>query len=289
MHTKEATSEQKLEREDGLHHGVSFAEYLAIPAVNHSTLRLFGRSAAHAREAMVHPKPPTEAQDLGQAIHTAVLEPDRFDAEYVLAPKVDRRTREGKAAWAKFEVENEGKGLLTPAHHGTCLGIESAVWGHPIARLLLQNSGKSEVVALWHDPNTGMRCKARLDRLTVYEGFTAIVELKSTTDAREFAFARDAAKFQYHSAAAFYLDGLNALAPMERRFFTIAAEKEAPYGCAVYEYGVTTMEQGRQDYRRFMEACKVAQENDLWPGYSTELQILEVPEWAIKAEDWTND
>lgn len=270
----------------GVHQGLSFAEYLAIDAVNHSTLRLFARSAAHAHREITHPSEPTEAQDLGQAIHTAILEPGRFRKEFVVAPKVDRRTKEGKAEWAQFEAEHQGCTILKYEHWETCAGMLDAAWAHPTASAILDGRGSNEVVVIWKDELTGIMCKARIDRLTTFAGATVIGDVKSTADAQEWAFARSAAKYGYHSQAAFYLDGLHTLAPMTRRFLTMAVEKPPPYCAAVYEYGATSIEQGRQDYRKYLGQLAESMETGLWPGYEVEIKEIEVPNWAIRPEEW---
>jgi len=268
--------------------GLSFSEYLKIDAINHSTLKLFAKSAAHAQQEILHPSAPTPAQDLGQAIHTAILEPARFRKEYVLAPKVDRRTKEGKAAWAAFEDAHPNATVLKEEDHSTCKGISESAWSHGIISQLLSGTGGNELVLLWDDEETAAPCKARLDRITVYNGFTCILDFKSTVEASIWAFARACAKYGYHSQGAFYLDGCKALeaAPVERRFLNVAFEKEPPYACAVYELTSASIEQGRMDYRKWMGQLLEARKTDLWPGYPTEIQQLELPKWAFTSEEW---
>ena len=72
--------------------------YHLHPAVGHSGLVRIMRSPAHYREYVAHPPEPTPAMQLGTAFHTALLEPDRFGQSFVVAPKFDRRTKDGKAA-----------------------------------------------------------------------------------------------------------------------------------------------------------------------------------------------
>lgn len=275
------------EYEPGVHRGLGFSEYLAIDAINHSTLRLFSKSAAHARQEMLHPKEPTDAQDFGTMVHSAILEPDLFRETHVVAPKVDRRTREGKATWAAFEAENKGCTIVKAEDYEKITGILESVWQHPLALRLLTPKGLSEVVVVWKD-NAGL-CKARIDKLTTYDGYTVILDIKTTVDASQWAFSRAVAKYGYHGQAAFYLDGCNAVAHATRRFITLAIEKEPPFACALYEYGATTIEQGRHNYQKYMRELNEALTTGVWPGYPTPIQPLEVPEWAINMEDWQDE
>ena len=62
---------------DGIYRGIPFADYLAWDAVSNSALSRFSRvpSAAHLPDD-------TAALAMGRALHCAILEPARFQAEY---------------------------------------------------------------------------------------------------------------------------------------------------------------------------------------------------------------
>src|SRR5690554_7240947 len=65
--------------------------------VSSSGLKLVERSPAHYRYQAA--RAPSRAMEIGTAIHTALLEPERFAADYVLLKDVkDRRASEYKAA-----------------------------------------------------------------------------------------------------------------------------------------------------------------------------------------------
>ena len=74
----------------GRYPGVAELDYFAADAVNASTLKHLGRSALHCKAAMTATdRPDTEAQKVGRLIHCAVLEPERFAAEYVREPTTE--------------------------------------------------------------------------------------------------------------------------------------------------------------------------------------------------------
>jgi hypothetical protein len=72
----------------GRYAGVAETDYFAAKAVNASTLKHMGRSALHCKAEMSRSgdRPDTEAQKVGRLIHCAVLEPERFAADYVREP-----------------------------------------------------------------------------------------------------------------------------------------------------------------------------------------------------------
>jgi hypothetical protein len=75
----------------GRHASVPEADYFAMPAVNSSVLKHMGRSALHCKADMSRSgdRPDTEAQKVGRLIHCAVLEPERFAADYVREPTIE--------------------------------------------------------------------------------------------------------------------------------------------------------------------------------------------------------
>lgn len=258
----------------GLYPGLSRAAYEAINAVNVSTLEHFERSAAHAREAIIHPPAPTTAMDFGTAFHCAILEPFRFSREYVAAPKVDRRTTDGKRAWAEFEAEHEGACLLDAEDFIAISRMRDSVWNHPIAKELLGGSGHNEVGIVFENGETGLLCKGLLDRISTFDRWTWIVDAKSTLDASRREFSRAIRKLHYAARAAFYLDGCNNVAPRQRRFAWIAVEKKAPYAVALYEPDDEAIAAGRLRYMRWLRLYEEARRTGNWPGYPPDINAL---------------
>lgn len=74
----------------GVHYGLSFEEYLAIPAINKGGLDLIAKSPAHYWVNYLDPnlerRDDTPAKRHGRAIHHAVLEPDLFAKTWVQKP-----------------------------------------------------------------------------------------------------------------------------------------------------------------------------------------------------------
>jgi len=272
--------------EPGIRQGMSRAEYEAIPAVNQSLLKHYRRSAAHARVQMLSPHEPSESQELGTAIHCAILEPSRFAEEYVVSPKFDRRTTKGKQDAADFENANIGKCRIDADDYATCQGIAEAIAASDTASWMLTTPGRQELGAVWIDPDTGLSCKALIDRITSHAGSTVVIDLKSTKDASPNAFARDVLNYGYHVQAAFYLDGLNVLGPASRRFVVIAVEKEPPYGVAVYELDDEWIDLGRDAYRDYLRKHAACLASGHWPGYSDAIIPISPPRWAKRREEF---
>ena len=59
--------------------------------------------------AQTHPEEPTPAMVFGTVVHKMLLEPHTFDNEFAVAPLVDRRTKDGKAAYQDFLDHLDGR------------------------------------------------------------------------------------------------------------------------------------------------------------------------------------
>ena len=260
------------------------SQYHAHPAVGHSGLVRIMRSPAHYQYYVTNPPEPTPAMQFGTAVHTAILEPDRFAEAFVVAPKFDRRTKEGKAAAEAWEAENAGKTALTADQMAAIEQMVASIRAHTGAARLLSN-GLAEMSGFWVD-QTGIECKCRPDFLAVEkdrpEQVTAIVDVKTCVDASADGFSRAIATLGYDVQAAFYQDGLKALTGRAIPFYFIAVEKDAPYAVACYKASDEVIEIGRAKYRAALQLLKWCRDNDQWPGYQPngEIEEISLPRWA---------
>lgn len=266
----------------GLYPGLTREQYDGVEAINHSKLVKFDRSALHARHDMLYGRPETPALFVGQAFHVAVLEPERFEAEYASMPDFgDGRTAPAKKRRADWIAANAGRRALEHTEHASLGAMAQAVHAHPLAHELVTAPGLNELSALWVDEKTGLRAKCRVDRFTSIFGYSAIVDLKTTRNAQWKEFRRDIDKFNYASQAAWYIDGYYALSPMPRKYILVVVENDAPYGVAVYELEETSILEGRKRCRRWIDAYAEATKTGVWAGYPEQLQQIGLPAWAI--------
>lgn len=262
--------------------GMPAREYHAAPGVHYTLLKHLRRSPAHAREYEQHPPDQTDAMRLGQAIHCAVLEPLRFATQYVVPPKVDRRTREGKATWAKYEASLPPEAeIVTLDEKILATSIYDETRDHAVAGPLLVSPKRlTEVSCFWTDQETGLDCKARLDLVSPWMDWTVLGDLKTTRDAGP-DFDREVARYAYHVQAAFYLEALNQVSPRERRFFWIACEKDRPHAVGIHEPDEVCLSEGRMEVRRLLNLWAACKSKGFYPGYQTEPRPLALKKWAM--------
>lgn len=269
----------------GIYAGISNADYHGGPGISKSGLDLIARSPLHYWTRYLDPKrtptEPTPSMRLGTAIHTAVLEPGDFAARHHVAPEVDRRTKDGKAAWqdALDYAEAHGAELISAADALVCRSISEVVRSHPTARKVF-STGQAEMSCYWTDAETGLLCKCRPDWLAM----PFIVDLKSTEDASADGFQRSAWNWRYWVQAAWYVDGVEQATGQRPDAFVFAAfEKAPPYACAFYYADQAMLDMGRAEYRKQLRILADCMSADRWPGYDTDVRPLGLPTWALKA------
>lgn len=269
---------------------VEESAYHAGPGISRSTLQNFKLSPAHAKRAMTEKKEPTSAMEFGTAFHCATLEPVRFDATYVAAPKIDKRTTAGKAAFASWESENQGKTVIDSDDLATVLAMRDQVRGHEVASRL--TNGIIEMAAYWIDEETGILCKCKPDAIVGDEG--VILDVKSTKDsATEKDFLKSVGNYAYHVQAAFYLDGVRealkqsigqsvGLQSAPGRFVFLVVEKGAPHGVDLFELDEEDIAVGRALYRKYLQEMAICQMENHWPSYPRGIKKLgRLPAWAL--------
>lgn len=279
--------------EPGLHYSVPDETYRQWPAVSQTELKDSLRSPALCKWNQDHPAEPTEAMALGSAVHAAILEPERFARDYAVAPACDRRTKAGKETWAAFVADNADKHILKADKYDLCHALRRAVEMHDAAAALLA-CGNPEVSALWVDPVTGLDCKARLDWLADGAAGT-IVDIKTCEDASPGGFARQAWRYGYHIQADYYLYGFTLIGlaadPETGRnpaFIIIAIEKRPPHLIGVYRMGDDSLNLGHDLAEQALATYKRCVVTGEWPGYSDQIEPLDVPTWAFNRKEDDN-
>ena len=273
-----------MELKPGLYHDIPFDTYAGWPAINHSILRHFKKTPAHAHWAMTHDEH-TDAKELGFLVHLAALEPDLYRKDVVVAPKVDKRTKIGKAEWAAFEREAGDKHIAKADDAQVAKAILENVGRHAFARELLRSQGAKEVSIVWRDAETGILCKGRLDRITMISDQGVIVDVKTIgKPATTHNFQTSIQMYDYAGQAAFYLQGLATLLADQPipKFIWVVCETKAPYLVRVFEAEDEALAIGADEMGKALSQFKECQETGFWPGWGDGMDTAGLPPWVYK-------
>jgi hypothetical protein len=245
-------------------------------SVSKSGLDLIARSPAHFRYQP--PREATRGMEMGTAIHTALLEPDRFSFDYVLLKDVgDRRASAYKEACKAHPASN----VLTSSEADHVSGMQEAVYAHPQARAALTQEGCTEASLFVNDPATGVMVRVRFDLLT--ESGEAY-DLKKCQDARPDAFTRSIYNYGYHVQSAIYQDAYEwATGKPLKCFKIIATEERLPHAVMVYRLDDTAIAEGRRVYIEALNLYAQCLETGHWPAYEcSDDELIGLPEWVVR-------
>jgi hypothetical protein len=252
------------------------ATYHSIEAMSASGAKKMLRSPQHYMLMRTTPNVPTAAMQFGTAVHALVLEPDTFNDAVVVAPEVNKRSKDGKAEHEAFQAANAGKVILSADDFDRVLACAAAVRAHPAAAKLL-SGGQAEASLFWIDGKYRVPCKARYD----YMNLGGIVDLKTCVDASAEAFAKAVANYFYHLQAAFYCSGSEHVRNESPQFFAfVAVESEPPHGVACYVLPGNAILAGAHLANIALERYAAALAANEWPGYSDAIEVLQLPKWA---------
>jgi hypothetical protein len=268
--------------ECGIYYDVPFSDYVQIDAINHSFLwAMENQTPLHARWKQDHPHEETPALRIGRAAHALILEPETFEQRWAVAPEVDRRTKAGKEAWSQFVDGSGDKDVIAAAEFESIQAMAQAIESQRLHKLV--RTGRAEVVLIWDDPDTGLRCKGRLDYLHQERGLF-VIDFKTTECAAEDAFAYSIQRYGYHSQAFFYASGCDEILGQTPGYTWLVAEKNPPYAVAAYQCQGATLEAGGGLCRRALAKYKRCMESGDWPGYPDDVTPIDMPRWAIEKE-----
>ena len=214
-----------------------------------TNLKQLYRSAAHFEAWKCRPaSAPTASQRIGTALHSAVLEPDRFAAVYC----VFNGARRGRL-WQDFKTANSAAEILSESEYAQVIGMRDAVLGFSSVDFsTMLNDGCSEESIFWCDKKSGEQFRARCDLLHP----DVILDLKTTTDARPHMFVKQAQTNAYEIQAAHYVEGVEKLTGEIKPFWFVAVEIDPPHGVWIHEsvaefiaLGKSKIHQALQNYR----------------------------------------
>jgi hypothetical protein len=266
-------------------------DYNEIKAVNFSSLKYLARSPKLYKYRIDHPEPPKPEFLIGNAIHCRVLEPEEFDNRYaewdVLTKKGDKLAPRRGAALDEWKVLRSGAEPLLPAEMEAVKFAGDEVWADPDASEVLKGCRHEEPLT-WTDPETGLKCKGRVDGIKP----SCVVDLKSARDPAPWAFKASAGRMLYHMQLSMYQTGATVLRKIDGKTlpYIIAVEKEPPFDVVTYQLKPEDLDAGRQLTVKLMRKLEACIEADYWPGVAPGLQLLDLPPWTpgleTNNEEW---
>lgn len=252
-------------------------QYHALPYASSTAIRaLMKSSPAHAKAGLVDSDSPSLR--LGTAVHAAVLEPHRYDGLVRVEPKVDRRTKEGKALWESFELSMmPGQVRISQEQAAIVSAIKERVWNSAACAALLDEAQQREVSVF--SEVEGVMCKCRCDAF----GNGLVVDVKTTSGlATQDEFSKALWNFGYGIQAAFYRMVLDRAGLRADRFAWIVCETNPPHGIACFSIRSGTLDYFEPAIEQALRTWSDCETSGRWPSYPDEVMELELPPWMTR-------
>ncbi|EFH7659536.1 exodeoxyribonuclease VIII [Escherichia coli] len=271
--------------EPGIYYGISNENYHAGPGVSKSQLDDIADTPALYLWRKNAPVDTTKTKtlDLGTAFHCRVLEPEEFSNRFIVAPEFNRRTNAGKEEEKAFLMEcaSTGKTVITAEEGRKIELMYQSVMALPLGQWLVESAGHAESSIYWEDPETGILCRCRPDKIIPV--FHWIMDVKTTADIQRFKTAYY--DYRYHVQDAFYSDGYEAQFGVQPTFVFLVASTTVEcgrYPVEIFMMGEEAKLAGQQEYHRNLRTLADCLNTDEWPAIKT----LSLPRWA---KEYAND
>lgn len=232
-------------------------------------------SPAQFHYELTHRPTPTDDMTFGSAVHKLIL-----GAGAAIREVEADNWRTDKAKAERKAAHEAGLIPLLTKDLAAAQVVADTVRKHPLAaKLLAPGSGHAEQTLVWRDDETGVWCRAMLDWLPT-RGRVA-VDVKTCNSASPDKVAKSVHDYGYHLQAAHYLDGMRALGLAERPAMVfVFVEKDPPHLVNVVQLNHLALEIGAHYIRQARLVYAECMAKGEWPGYGTDIELIELPAWA---------
>jgi PDDEXK-like domain of unknown function (DUF3799) len=259
----------------GVHYDLDEADYHAQTdwlSVSGAKKLLPPSCPAVFRYDQLHAPAPKRVFDFGKAAHAIVL---GAGPELHVMSVDNYRTDAAKAE--RDDARKRGAVPLLAEEFDAVQAMAAALRRHPLAAEVFDPNGAPEVSLFWIDPETGVKCKARVDWLA-----SDPVDVKTTVDISREHIAREVAAFGYHQQAPHYLDGCWELdlIPPGAVFRFVFLLKTPPYLPRFVELDDVALKIGAERNRLAREIFRDCTASGVWPTDSDDIDTVSLPAYV---------
>jgi exodeoxyribonuclease VIII len=234
------------------------------------------------------PQKESDAFAMGHAVHCLALEPESFSDRFFVLPKIDRRTKEGKAAYAEIQEASKSKTLLDGDDYADAIACVQALNNHPEFATIMAQPRRVEVP--FEFDLFGHRFKAKPD--CIVDSMKLIIDIKTTDDASPHRWQWSAVDYGYHRQVYIYQQAVQLETNEWYRFVFAVVEKPKPSTrgipptVALYELDSDTVRMGLEDSAGLVLQYEHRLETNNWQQpYSSGIVPLRLPKRRVYSEE----
>jgi hypothetical protein len=267
----------------GVHSALDEPVYHSLPGLSSTGIKKMLDAPAVFEQYQKEGDKPRGVFDVGSAAHAKILGVGAgiiaYPAEH-LTPSGNVSTKKDTEKWAA-EQRKAGLTPVSPDQIARVDAMAEAVLRHPDAGPLLEH-GEAEVSLIWDDPETGARCRGRIDYVRTN---SLLVDLKTAEGPRPATWGSTSAKLRYPEQRVHYGNGWQVLTGETARFLQVVVDKVAPHMVFVTEYDEPTEDKAAANVRHAIDQYAKAQASGQWPGLPTGIHRISAPRWYLNDEN----
>lgn len=241
-------------------------EFLAKRPVSYSSLKAFRKSPKHYVQYLTQPRTTTPAMLLGTVVECLTLEPESFEKRFMVAKKIDQRTKEGKAEYAQMiEKATELNLTLIPEDiYETAKTCKESLYDHPVSRTIIDNRKRMQVQLKWKHKKTGVPVIGYVDFESSAWESDFIIDLKTAQSADPDEFVRQAGNLEYHIQCGAYMDGYPRTQFKYPNMAFLVVETSEPFNVSVFFCDPEYIKRSTDEFHGTMNAFKYCLDNNLF-------------------------
>jgi hypothetical protein len=247
-------------------------ETLQERPLSYSSLKEFNKSPRHYVDYLRKERKPTPAMAFGSLLHCLLLTPNEFQKQFFLMPSIDRRTKEGKAAYEDCMKASEGKELVTSEQYDEADNLVNKIVSESHIASVIQGCKKFEQE--WRADINGLPVRGFFDG----EADDYILEVKTANDASPKTIINDFFNRQYHIQAGLY----NLVSQKPIKYLIV--ETTSPYNVVLADADQDYINYGIEKVKESISRFKVCMDNNMFDmGYEFHLDNgvfnIGLPSW----------
>lgn len=262
------------EYENGVH-DISIDAYHNSSGFSRSQIVEFDKSPLHFWHSALNPDRERHAPskiiregnalEFGNAVHTYILEPELFNAQYYVMQKVSLSTKIGKEALAQAEIEAKGRLIICETAYAAIVKMRKSMEKCSRTMGILKNMDFEKSI-FYKDSLTELQLKCRPDALS--KNLSHVVDLKTTATANLKSFTRSCFDMHYHIQAAMIQQACEVIFGEKiEHFLYLCVEKTPPYAYAVYRLDECVLDYARQKLKDMLIGISTCIDNEFFPSY----------------------
>lgn len=289
-----------MEYKDGFYYNMPEDVYRALPFANYSAVKSLCLGATPAHYVATHSglDKDSDSKEFGRIVHQSILTPRDFENVLQLPDYI--KQRRGKE-WQDLQSAYPEKKFLPPAEYvkfeeskAIAEQVRASILNHPVVGNFFNGGERYEVVAIWTDKESGVRCKGRIDILG--SEFSYIADLKTTSHYVPYRIARSGYFWGYHVQSAMYTDAVCTIQGLDfdepPPLWFIFVESNPPH-LVLPANGHDAMdertgeivpkgylEEGRMQYKQALKIIADCQNKNEWDGHPFDPVEMVIPKSA---------